>query len=139
MNDLVNGLTAGLEFASQRNSAPSEKETILLTGSTGSLGCLILEKLCRRSDVVKIYALNRSGRIDLEARQQSALREAGLDPGILKSKSVELVTVDLTAPKFGIRDELYDQVIFQLSSSSYVLIIYCVPDVVLRHLDHSYW
>ncbi|KAF5347380.1 hypothetical protein D9758_011283 [Tetrapyrgos nigripes] len=119
MNDLVNDLTAGLETASDRILAGCEEETILLTGSTGSLGCLILEKLCRRSDVVKIYALNRSGRMDLKARQQSALREDGLDPGILDCKPVELVTVDLTAPKFGIGDDLYDKML-----SSVTLIIH---------------
>ncbi|KAF5370381.1 hypothetical protein D9758_006891 [Tetrapyrgos nigripes] len=119
MNDLVRELSTGLDHVSERSASSLEKETVLLTGSTGSLGCQILERLCHRNDVVRIYALNRSGTTDLRTRQQNALREHGIDPHILDCKSVELVTVDLTTPNFGMRNDLYNEMV-----SSVTLIIH---------------
>lgn len=52
--------------------------TILLTGSTGSLGCYLLDTLLARPDVKKVICLNRGG--DARARQAKALEARRLPP-----------------------------------------------------------
>ncbi|OAA55119.1 Male sterility, NAD-binding protein [Cordyceps fumosorosea ARSEF 2679] len=74
---LVDKYSAGLAKRSDRPPAKSTGKTVLLTGSTGSLGSYFLHFLIHDPDVAKIVCLNRSeggGR----AKQLSAQRQRGL-------------------------------------------------------------
>lgn len=86
-------------------------ETVLLTGSTGRLGCHILKQLIDREDVLKVYALNRPNNqgMSTEARQREALNFWGIDtrPGTLEK--VVFLDYDMSKDKLGL-DDLYDTV-----------------------------
>ena len=87
-----------------------EGEVILITGSTGSLGSLILEQLLHLPSVRRVYALNRparKGAMSLKERQARALEEQGLDAGLVDSEKLVLVEGDITAKDLGIDKELY--------------------------------
>ncbi|KAI0673239.1 acetyl-CoA synthetase-like protein [Trametes maxima] len=99
---LVNGSANGIHA-----------ETVLVTGTTGRLGSHLLAQLLARSDVVKVYALNResSGSVEaLAARQKSAFVQWGLDETLLATGKVSFYAVDLAKPNLGLTRETYDQI-----------------------------
>lgn len=92
-----------------RRLKSSKKAVVILTGSTGTLGCYLLQKLVKDLDVSTIYAVNRpSSETGLE-RQRSALIKRGIDPDILSSDRVVMVDADLALPDFGITKDLFEQ------------------------------
>ncbi|KAF5354614.1 hypothetical protein D9757_012341 [Collybiopsis confluens] len=135
MVNLVELFTAGLRDLAplDRPLAPLERETVILTGSTGSLGSQILAKLCAREDIIKIYALNRGDNASLGIRQNEALRKQGIDPSILDMGKVNLLTVDLTVPKWGIESSLYETM-----SSTVTLIIHTAWPVQFNYSLESF-
>ncbi|EIN14664.1 acetyl-CoA synthetase-like protein [Punctularia strigosozonata HHB-11173 SS5] len=93
-------------------------DVVLLTGSTGGLGCNILHHLLGSKKVSRVYALNRKSHSrgsapsadSLLDRQRAALANQGLDEKLASSPRCILVEADLTAaPGFGIPHELYDE------------------------------
>ncbi|KAL0572470.1 hypothetical protein V5O48_009493 [Marasmius crinis-equi] len=69
---------------------------VILTGSTGVLGSMLLENLISDNTVTRIYALNRAHKKhSLDTRQRAAFREKGLDPNLLDSEKVKLLVADL--------------------------------------------
>lgn len=87
------------------------RKTVLVTGSTGSLGSHTLEKLLQSRDVEKVYAFVRS-RSDLSAaeRQSNAFKSRGLDVAALKSPKLTILDGTLAAPAMGLKKDVYDQV-----------------------------
>ena len=85
-------------------------DTIILTGSTGSLGIELLASLLENPRVARIYALNRKSSAHLEQRHHIILSERGLDPSIIKSEKVRLLEIDLEAELFGLSSDLYEEV-----------------------------
>ena len=85
---------------------------VLVTGTTGSLGCHILETLARASSVSRVYAVNRADRggRGLLERQAEALRDKGIDAGLLDTGKVVLVEADLTKKHFGLPEEEFRKV-----------------------------
>lgn len=83
------------------------KHTVIITGSTGSLGSHILEHLLRDQTVEKVYCLNRSE--NAEARQKETFRQHH-DSLTNFSKSVFLKT-DFGKDKFGLSDETYSHLL----------------------------
>lgn len=76
MESLVNKYTAEVPPPNWETAQEScRQEAVLLTGSTGRLGCYILKQLAETEGVVKIYALNRPSATNLsaETRQKDAL------------------------------------------------------------------
>ncbi|EED83358.1 predicted protein [Postia placenta Mad-698-R] len=81
---------------------------VLVTGTTGSLGCHLLGALARSSDVLHVYALNRaSNNASLSTRQQDALVERAIDPCILDLPKITLLEGDLSLPNWGIAKDKY--------------------------------
>jgi hypothetical protein len=60
---------------SRQTCVSENKNVVLLTGSTGNLGCFLLARLARDPDVTSIICLNRSGLISLRARQLEQLKK----------------------------------------------------------------
>ncbi|KAI1384255.1 uncharacterized protein F4822DRAFT_64821 [Hypoxylon trugodes] len=82
----------------------SDGEVVLLTGSTGSLGSHILASLLAKSDVKKIFLLNRNG----DTKSQSAsLKSRGLPSSLVDDKRVVFFKIKPTEPKFGLSDGDY--------------------------------
>lgn len=111
--ELVTKYTADLP--SPRDHAPDgDGQTVLLTGSTGSLGSYILDILCRSTNVTRVYALNR-GEDGGKNRQPGILAKYGLSPDLSK---VSFVAVDLSKKNLGLADDVFTE----LSSSADVII-----------------
>ncbi|KAL6306740.1 hypothetical protein BKA93DRAFT_894740 [Sparassis latifolia] len=84
-------------------------DVVLLTGTTGSLGCHILVQLSLDPQILRIYALNRGSKsgVALLERQKIALLERGLDAAILDSGKVVLLEGDLTSSYFGVPESVF--------------------------------
>lgn len=78
-------------------------QTILLTGTTGSLGSYLLSALICCPQVTKIVALNRD-HDGGKARQLHVNSERSLNMDL---SEVQFYCVDLSKPKFGLNDEDY--------------------------------
>lgn len=100
---------------SSQGGGHPDQVVVLLTGSTGGLGCYLLSCLVSDASVARIFALNRPARdkTGLQERQQSALIDHGLDPAILGEKKVALLEGDLTAPNFALLNDVYDEVLIR--------------------------
>ncbi|KAJ4343931.1 hypothetical protein N0V95_006533 [Ascochyta clinopodiicola] len=79
------------------------KHTVVLTGSTGSLGSHILEQLLENADVEKVYCMNRSD--NAEIRQKDSFREYH-NRSVNLSKA-EFLKTDFGSDKFGLSDIVY--------------------------------
>lgn len=88
------------------------RDVVLVTGTTGSLGCHLLETLVSAQDVGRIYALNRAAKDNMPLRERQALGliERGIDTKILDSSKVVLLEGDLTKPDWGLHTETFLEV-----------------------------
>ena len=86
-------------------------DVVLVTGTTGSLGCHLLSQLVNNVEVERVYALNRPSRdqLPLRERQRSALLDRGLDAGVLESDKVVLLEGELPKPCFGVGEKMYEE------------------------------
>ncbi|KAI0759162.1 hypothetical protein BC629DRAFT_1584384 [Irpex lacteus] len=116
-------------------------DTVLVTGTTGGLGCALLSQLYESQDVVKVYAVNRKGKSSLKERQQKALLDKGYDAdAIVDSSKVVLLEADLAQPLISLPSELYEEVseALPLTSDSLTNI-----DIQIRssvtHIIHNAW
>ncbi|KAF8882260.1 male sterility protein-domain-containing protein [Infundibulicybe gibba] len=85
--------------------------TVLLSGTTGSLGSEILVQLLGHSSVDKVYALNRrSARgLSLARRHQHIFVSKGLDTSLLGSTKLVFLEGDATQEHFGLGEKQYQQ------------------------------
>ncbi|KAI0425723.1 hypothetical protein F5Y09DRAFT_320969 [Xylaria sp. FL1042] len=81
------------------------EHTVILTGSTGSVGSYVLASLIARKDVKKIFCLNRGP--DASKKQVASFRARGL-PGLdLNGDRVVYLRTALHEPKLGLSDDEY--------------------------------
>lgn len=85
-------------------------DVVLVTGSTGSLGCYLLTTLLLSPNVRRVYALNRQSRHGLKDRQRNALIERGLDGDIVDSNKLVLLIGDIAEPMMGLPLDVYTEV-----------------------------
>ncbi|KAI1277788.1 hypothetical protein F5Y07DRAFT_73654 [Xylaria sp. FL0933] len=84
---------------------PIDGETVIVTGTTGSLGTYLLDTLIRNPTVKRVYCFNRSA--DAEERQRAGFKTKGLTE-IWPAKKVQFLTADLSKPDFGLGQGKYD-------------------------------
>ncbi|KAJ5811852.1 hypothetical protein N7474_008153 [Penicillium riverlandense] len=111
IQDLVKKYTADLPLRDER-FLQSNKEahfTMILTGSTGSLGTYLLYNFLCSPVVSKIYCLNRS---DAEPRQRKSFEEKGLhvEEDDWKNK-LEFLTVSFGKPRFYLDEAKYQELL----------------------------
>lgn len=90
-----------------------EKEVVVMTGTTGWLGALMLAELLRDRAVKRVFALNRKVATGAELtfeRQVRALEEKGIDAKLAASNKLVLLDTDLTVEGFGLDEEVLDEV-----------------------------
>lgn len=112
------------KIASLRSSAAGSSvrsvqkgATVLLTGSSGSLGSAMLFELVSSPSVARVYALNRGGSRGLKERQEGAFKKLGVELSEAAWSKVSLVEAELGEARFGLSEEVYDE----LRSVSHIL------------------
>jgi hypothetical protein len=115
-------------------------ETVLLTGSTGSLGSLLLSQMLVSERVQKIWAVNRVGKgKSIEQRQRESFIDKGIDPGLLTchAQKVVFVEADLAAHCLGLHDDLYHDVRRTSHWSLLLLTILAFIDMYIHNHNNS--
>ncbi|KZV64718.1 hypothetical protein PENSPDRAFT_157560 [Peniophora sp. CONT] len=98
-----------------------KKKTVLVTGTTGRLGCHLLAQLIHDPKICHIYALNRAsaGAASPEAllkRMRSAFESWELDPALLESGKVTLLASNYAAERLGSDASTYAEIESQLTT-----------------------
>ena len=95
-------------------------DVVLVTGTTGSLGCHILASLMEDTTVSRIFALNRAaeGGRSLQERQAKSLESRGLDTTILDSNRIVLLEGNTAARNLGLEEHTYLEVRCHVNQSS---------------------
>ncbi|KAI5119729.1 hypothetical protein M0805_008659 [Coniferiporia weirii] len=91
------------------NTLSSDGDVILITGTTGALGALLLVELLSSSTVKRVYALNRRGG-ELQSRQWAALKERGLDKSLLDDPKCVLLEGSLNKENFGLGIDTFEEI-----------------------------
>lgn len=82
----------------------TRKETVLLTGATGSLGSFLLRDLLQDSRVKKIYCPVRGSN-----RLKEAFSSRYLDPSLLETDRLEILNIRLNEPLLGLSHKRYQE------------------------------
>lgn len=107
MQSILDKYVAQLEdFIPTKATVPPKSFTVVLTGSTGSLGNYILHSLLHQPSVGKVICLNRSA--DAEQRQQSSFKQGQLEGDL---RFVDFLHADFSAPNFGLSASDYDRLL----------------------------
>lgn len=103
-----------LSFPNHTPRLPSttEKDIVLVTGTTGALGSAVLAKLAVAESVGKIFAYNRPSKQGQDAlkRQKDALQARGYDESLAAADKVTLLEGNLTASGLGLESDLEEEV-----------------------------
>jgi nucleoside-diphosphate-sugar epimerase len=97
----------GLPSFQIRTPTASEDRVVILTGSTGGIGCYLLQILLENPSVSHIYCLNRSSRSATIQKLRSGDR--GL-PTSFPHHRVTFLTSNLSEPGLGLDNETYKRV-----------------------------
>lgn len=119
MASLVNKYTQDLPRILQQIEKPrgTTNLTVVLTGSTGSLGSHLLRAILEDSNIVKVYCLNRSA--DAQSRHKEWFASIDLeDEYDLKRQKAEFIKVDFSRRDFGLSATKLDK----LTSTTDILI-----------------
>ncbi|XP_006463297.1 hypothetical protein AGABI2DRAFT_120116 [Agaricus bisporus var. bisporus H97] len=112
MESLVTRYTAEISTPKWKTSLePRREETILLTGSTGRLGCYVLKQLAENESIVKVYALNRASVLGLSAeyKQKEALKLWGTSLDSDALKKIVYLEYDPSKDKLGLTEDTYSK------------------------------
>lgn len=119
MAALVEKYTRDLPSAPQQTEKVpvTTKLTVVLTGSTGSLGGHLLRAILEDSNIAKVYCLNRSA--DAQVRHQNWFASVGLDNEYnMNGQKAEFIRVDFSQRDFGLPATQFDK----LTSTTDILI-----------------
>ncbi|KAJ3557213.1 hypothetical protein NM688_g1592 [Phlebia brevispora] len=109
LEELLKRYTSGfIERSAVLRDRPASKDVVLVTGTTGGLGCHILMHLLSDPTVGTVFAFNRPDR--LRERQEQAFRINGLDVNSLDSPKLRLVGGYLNKPNFGLGAALFREI-----------------------------
>lgn len=106
MKDMVQNYTVDLPSALpfREKGSDTEQVSVILTGSTGSLGSYLLDILLAKPGIFRIYCLNRA--IDGQKRQTSVSNSKSLSVDWFR-KNVQFLRADLSKPFLGLEKDVY--------------------------------
>ena len=106
MESLLDKYVQSLPVENQRQQLPvTQGTTVLLTGSTGSLGSYLLDELSNDPNVQHIICLDRTS--SAAERHRETGPERGLTP--LDPERVEFLKANLAHPQLGLEHEVYER------------------------------
>ncbi|THU84226.1 acetyl-CoA synthetase-like protein [Dendrothele bispora CBS 962.96] len=90
----------------------NERKVVLMTGSTGSVGVHILDRLLQDETVERVYALIRKGGsgLSIEMKQVNGFMERGVDKDLVRSKKLVLLEANLSEERFGLEEGVFEEV-----------------------------
>ena len=108
MKAMAAGFTHDLPLQARKpgERRQGELKTVILTGSTGSIGSYLLDCMIRNATITKIYCLNRASTSPTPERQRTSMRNKGLNTSFPGAKVVFL-DVNLTELYFGLPPQTY--------------------------------
>lgn len=109
MQDLVDKYTQNFPQHQKAPCTDPTSEIVLLTGSTGGLGCYLLENLVLAPTISRIYAFNRKAKFTSYGRQHAAFKDRGIDVSILDSPKIVFLEGDTSQDLFGLCPSLYEE------------------------------
>ncbi len=118
MEKMVEEFTRDFPRHTPTREAPKE-EVILVTGTTGTLGTYILEKLIATPSVQRIYALNRPAKdkhTTLQKRQIDAFRTHGVHESLLDSPKLVLLEGNTTLTDLGLPRQQFQEIASSVTS-----------------------
>ncbi|KAG6864883.1 putative NRPS-like protein biosynthetic cluster [Blastosporella zonata] len=97
----------------KRRQAAGHKKVVVLTGSTGSLGCFLLARLAGDPDVSKVICLNRrhSGAATPKQRQMDLMAKRGACMSSYAWDKVVLHGAELSRSDFGLRENEFSELL----------------------------
>ncbi|KZL86090.1 male sterility protein [Colletotrichum incanum] len=110
MDALYKKMTKDLIRAKLTRPEPAkDQQTVILTGSTGNMGCYLLDEMIRNPHITKVICFNRSN--DGGAgKQAKAMDERGLSQPT-ESGKVKFFHTNLSQPKMGLSQEVYSRLL----------------------------
>ncbi|MCJ1395201.1 hypothetical protein MMC18_008084 [Xylographa bjoerkii] len=112
MEDMYEKYAHDLPQKAYRTTKSTDDEfTVLLTGSTGSLGSYMLDSLISESAVARIYCLNRTINGEAKQKEVNAARHLSTSWG----EKVKFLHVDLSKDHFDLGQVEYDELISSVS------------------------
>ncbi|KAL0961267.1 hypothetical protein HGRIS_006230 [Hohenbuehelia grisea] len=117
MDDMVeefrNELKSYADLASEARKLRAEGSSqtdsgavIVLTGSTGSLGCMLVARLSSDPSVSKLICLNRPGSGNVKQRQIDAMKKRGAVMDPQNWDKVAIYEAEVSRPDFGLGDKV---------------------------------
>jgi len=86
-------------------------KVVLLTGSTGSLGCFLLARIARDPSVKKLYCLNRTiSGVDVRERQKTLMKKRGIELDDEYWTKVEVLESEPSKLDLGLGEVKYNEV-----------------------------
>ena len=113
MNAMIDKYSSGYPASVKgtvQNGTYATGSVVLLTGSTGGLGSLLLAQLIANPAVQRVYVLNRPSSTSSAQRQSSAFIDKGLSVDLLESDKLVYVEADASQEKCGLSPALYEEV-----------------------------
>lgn len=112
-SEFKNWAPGSFSSTSSQNPA-SQRETILLTGASGSLGTALLETLSSSPHVAKIYAMVRGPNHLSKLRSSFASR--GMNPSILEEGGkIEVLNFSMQDPLLGVDVQVYAKLAMEVT------------------------
>jgi len=93
-----------------KTSSASPRNVVLLTGSTGSLGCFLLARLASDPDISQVICLNRRHAGSPQKRQLDLMAKRGACISSAAWSKCAFYQVDVGRPDFGLGKDGFEQV-----------------------------
>ncbi|GLA17560.1 type I Iterative Polyketide synthase (PKS) [Aspergillus niger] len=118
VNEYLDKYTKGFTLPAQTSnpdiSNPTshwEKQCVLITGATGSLGVHLVAAVAALDDVQTVICLNRRSAMDPDLRQQQAFERRGILLEAASMSKIRVLQTDSSKPQLGLTDEVYSSLV----------------------------
>lgn len=99
-------------LSSLRQGSSLASVVVLLVGSTGSVGSHTLKELLDRSEVQRVYTLDRPGAVTVSSRQRNAFSSHGISMDALNDPRLVALTGSPCLEFLGLERHIFEQVPF---------------------------
>ncbi|KAK7991361.1 Non-canonical non-ribosomal peptide synthetase FUB8 [Apiospora saccharicola] len=105
----------GKTHVPKRPEAPRDNQVVLLTGSTGTLGAELLDRLLRSPTVARVVCLNRAGDGGLKQQVKAMKARGSAGSAGLDLDRVEFHHMEVSEARLGLPDHVYLQLLAEVA------------------------